>query len=260
MTPDPVPHLRPEQVFAVTEATWPHASASRVGPWTVRFGQGGGKRVCATTVEDSFGEADISLAEEAMLGLGQDRLFMIRGAAPAPGAHQGTASETALDTALDTALAARGYRVIDPVVAYTVPTAALTQEPLPRLAAFDIWPPLATQREIWAEGGIGPARIAVMDRVTGPKTTIFGRVDDQAAGAAFVAVDKKVAMIHAIEVAAALRRRSVGRNMLIQAAFWAQDQGAEQLSLLVTTANAGARRLYASLGMDIVAQYHYRIV
>lgn len=236
--------LTPEELVSVAEATWPAATLTRMGPWAIRFGAGGGKRVSAATAEAPFGPADIALAEDAMLGLGQPRLFMIRN------------GEDALDAALQT----RGYRVVDPVVAYAMPLAALPPEPLPRLAGFDIWPPLAVQRDLWAECGIGPERLAVMERVTGPKTTIFGRAEDRPAGSAFIAVDKKVAMIHAIEVSPNLRRRQVGRNMLRHAGAWAQDQGAQTLSLLVTRANAAANALYSSLGMHIVGAYHYRIL
>ena len=66
-------------------------------------------------------------------------------------------------------------------------------------------------------------------------------------------------MIHAIEVAPEHRRHGVGRNMLIKAAHWAQDQGATHLSLAVTRANTGANALYSFLGMTVVGNYHYRI-
>ena len=55
-------------------------------------------------------------------------------------------------------------------------------------------------RALWAEGGIGPARLAVMDRVTLPKTAILGRTGDRAAGVAFVAATGDCAMLHALEV------------------------------------------------------------
>lgn len=236
--------MTPERLAHVAEVTWPPATATRLGPWRLRFGAGGGKRVSAATAEAAAGPGDIPLAEEAMRGLGQDPLFMLR-----PG-----------EETLDAALADRGYRVVDPVVAYAVPVAGLAAERGPDLSSFHIWPPLAVQRDLWAAGGIGPARLAVMDRVRVPKTAVFGRVSDRPAGSAFVAVDKKVAMVHAIEVAPELRRKAVGRNMLLRAARWAQDQGGETLSLLVTQANAPARSLYSSLGMDVVGEYHYRVV
>ncbi|MEL7114853.1 MAG: GNAT family N-acetyltransferase, partial [Pseudomonadota bacterium] len=98
-----------------------------------------------------------------------------------------------------------------------------------------------------------------LDRAEGPKTSLLGRAKDQPAGTAFVAIHQGIAMIHAIEVTSALRRLGVARYILQCAAHWAQDQGATHLTLLVTKANAAANALYASLGMESVGQYHYRI-
>jgi GNAT superfamily N-acetyltransferase len=216
---------------AVTEATWPSARTWRAGALTLRDGAGGGKRVSAATVDGDWSPEDLTAP-----------LFMIR------------AGEDALDAALD----ARGYKVVDPVWVYTAPVDQISQGPLPYATAMACWPPLAIQAELWAQGGIGPERLDVMGRVAGPKTSILGRTKDQPAGTAFVACHADCAMIHAIEVAPALRRHGVARNMLWAAAHWAQSQGATELSLLVTKANAGANALYASLGMQIVGHYHYR--
>ena len=60
--------------------------------------------------------------------------------------------------------------------------------PVSGMAAFAHWPPLAIACDLWAEGGIGPARLAVMDRVEGAKSVILGRANDRASGVAFVAV------------------------------------------------------------------------
>lgn len=230
-------------LYDVLEATWPAATMHRAGPWMIREGAGGGKRVSAATVEADFTEADIASAEDEMQALGQDALFMLRPE----------------DAALDQMLDQQGYRVIDPVDLYVLPVAALTQERLPLVTAFHIWPPLAIMPDLWAEGGIGPARIAVMNRVNVPKTAILARQTDQPAGTAFVAIHDGIAMIHAIEVAPKLRRQGVGTKILRAAAEWAQDNGATHLSLAVTGANTGANALYASLGMTVVGHYHYRI-
>ena len=130
---------------------------------------------------------------------------------------------------------------------------------MPPVSAFALWPPLAIQRDLWAEGGIGPARVDVMDRVKGPKTSILARHADQPAGSAFVAIHENIAMIHAIEVTPAMRRQGVGANILRCAAHWAQDQGADTLALLVTRANTPANALYASQKFEVVGHYHYRI-
>ena len=115
-------------------------------------------------------------------------------------------------------------------------------------------------RQLWADAGIGPGRLAVMARATGPKTVLLGRAGDRAAGVAFVAMGGKTAMLHALAVSPARRRQGSAYNILWAAAGWAQSEGAEQLAVVVTEANDAARRLYSSLGMTIVGQYHYRCV
>lgn len=227
---------------ALTEATWPAAATRTLGPWLIREGQGGGQRVSAAEAVGGCAEADIAQAEAAMAALGQEALFVIR-----PGG-----------AALDAALGARGYRVNDPVVAYAAPCAELADPAPPFLTTFPHWPPLGIAAQLWAEAGIGPARLAVMERAAGPKAAILGRQGDRAAGVAFVACMGDQAMLHALEVAPAFRRQGVAHNIMRAAAGWALSQGAGQLSVLVTEANAGARALYASLNMQIVGQYHYR--
>lgn len=230
------------RLLRAIDATWPAAGIRRLGPWIIREGAGGGQRVSAASPAGAVRDGDIDAAEAAMRSLDQTPLFIL----------------SAEDAALDGWLAARGYAVVDPVNLYAAPVAQLAAEPVPRLAAFAIWPPLAIMRDIWAAAGIGPARVAVMERVQGPATGILARHRDQPAGAAFVAADAEVAMIHAIEVVPGHRRSGVGSHMLRLAAQWAQDQGCDTLSLAVTRANHAANVLYASLGMRVVGQYHYR--
>lgn len=228
--------------FAVIEATWPAAAMHRAGPWLVREGRGGGKRVSAATAAGDWQAADIALAEAAQASLGQDLLFMLR------------PDEAALDATLET----QGYRIVDPVVILAAPLAALAGAP-PPMTTFPIWPPLAIMRDIWAEGGIGAGRQAVMARVSGPKTAILGRINDRAAGTAFVALHEQTAMLHALHVLPGQRRQGIAAHMMRAAALWAQDQGAQRFSVVVTSANAAALALYASLGMTIVGHYHYRM-
>ncbi len=229
-------------ILSLLDATWPAAALSRAGAFTIREGQGGGSRVSAATVEGPFGAGDIEAAEAAQDALGQTNLFMVLGG----------------QQALDDALAARGYRVKDPVVIYAAPTETLADPAPDPMAAFTIWPPLEIMRDLWAEGGTGPARLAVMDRAAGPKTAIMGRVKDRVAGVAFVAVVENRAMLHALHVAPGLRRQGSAVNIMRAAALWAQDRGATELFLAVTKANEAANALYASLGMRIVENYHYR--
>lgn len=233
-----------QTLYAVTEATWPPADRTPAGPWMLRNGAGGGKRVSAATAEGDWREEDLSAAETAMRMLGQDALFMIR---------EG-------DGALDAALADRGYEVIDPVNLWVCPIDHLTDVPVPRVTAFSIWEPLAIMRDLWQAGGIGPDRIAVMERAEVPKTGILGRITDKPAGTAYCAISEQIAMVHALEIAKAHRRKGMGVWLMRQAALWASSNGAEWMSVLCTQANVGANGLYASLGMQVVGQYHYRIL
>lgn len=235
--------MTPDQLYATMEATWPPAATHRSGPWRLREGLGGGQRVSATTAEGDWAPGDIPAAEAAMAALGQKPLFLIRVG----------------DAGLDAALDACGYRINDPVVAYAAPCATLAAPAPDPMTAFPHWPPLGIARDLWADAGTGPARLAVMERAPGPKTVVLGRVADRAAGAAFIAIHDGIAMLHALEVAPQMRRQGSANNILRAGARWAQDHGATVFSLVVTQANTGARKLYASLGMEVVGQYHYRL-
>lgn len=230
-------------LYLVTEATWPPARAWPLGPWTIREGRGGGQRVSAATAESPFSPAEIGDAECAMADLGQPSLFMIR----------------AGDEALDSALQERGYSIKDPVLQFAAPAAELSRLVPPPISTFTIWPPLAIMADLWAEGGIGPGRIAVMNRVPGAKIGILARQGGRAAGCGFVAMDGRIAMVHALEVAANLRRQGAAANMVRAAARWAADKGAEHLSVVVTAQNDAAIALYSGMGMTQIGRYHYRI-
>lgn len=230
--------------FEVVDATWPAADSRTDGTLTLREGRGGGKRVSAASASGAVGEAQIEAAEAAMRQMGQPPLFQLR-----PG-----------DEGLDAALAGRGYSIVDPVNIYACPVSQLTDLPMPRVTVFALWEPLAIMRELWAEGGIGPGRLAVMDRVKGPKTGLLMRHQDKPGGVAFVAIHDGVAMLHALEIPPHQRRKGLGKWAMRGAAFWALDNGAHTLSVICTKANEGANALYRSLGMQLVGEYHYRLL
>ena len=227
----------------VVEATWPAATRVRLGPWTLRDGKGGGKRVSATTADGPVTASDLAAAEAAIRDRGEPPLFWIRDG----------------EEALDRLLAEAGYTVIDPVTLYSVPVAQLSADPAPRLLVFPVTEPLAVMREIWEQGGIGPARLAVMDRVSVLKTNIIARVGERSVGAGFAAIANGIAMVHALEVLPDGRRCGAGRNMMQRLARWAAEQGAHEIALAVTDANVPANALYRSLGMREAGRYHYRI-
>lgn len=229
-------------VFDALEATWPASSLRRLGPWLLRDGKGGGKRVSAATLAGDFDKSTIADAEAAMQSAKEPALFQLRPE----------------DQELDAALAERGYTLLDTVTLYAVNLCDVPQTEPPPMTTFSHWPPLGIAKDLWAEGGIGPQRLAVMDRVQGPKCALLARNADRASGVAFVAVDGPTAMLHALEVTPTQRRKGSARHLLQAAAFWAQCQGARDLALAVTTANSAACSLYASFGMKVVGHYHYR--
>lgn len=233
--------ITPSAPYAAIDGTWPAAGFHSVGPWLVREGQGGGKRVSATTAVAEVKAQDIATAEDAMRRLGQRPLFMIRDC----------------DGALDEALAVRHYRVVDPVNLYVAPVSSLTDMPIPRVTAFAIWEPLAIMAEIWAKGGIGRDRLNVMDR-TKTKTGILARWNEKPAGTAFAAIHDDIAMVHAVEVLPHQRKQGVAGWIMRRAAFWAQENGAETLAVLCTQENVAANRLYQQLGFRKLCGYHYR--
>ena len=235
---DQIPDIA--RLMTALEATWPPAETAEAGGFRLRRGAGGGKRVSAASPTGAGGNVDAAIA--AMAAWGQGALFQL-----VPGQE-----------ALDADLAVRGFVRVDPTVLYVAPTALMIGEgPVPAAHAGRFIPVLMA--EIWADGGIGPDRLAVMDRVAGPSVRLLGRAGDRPAGTAFVAIAEDIAMIHAIEVRPAQRRKGVGRQLIQAGARFAEKNGAPWFALAVTEANRPARTLYESLGMTFAGGYHYRM-
>jgi N-acetylglutamate synthase len=226
--------LSPEQLFVALEQTWPAAGRSKVGPWIIRQGLGGGKRVSAASALFPVDTKDIAIAVDAMRKLDQPALFVI---------HQ-------QDSALDQMLEQLDYVTIDPVTLFAI---MAKQEP-PLSIVKSSWPPDEAMLSLWADGGIGLERINIMHRVAGPKTALS--VKDK--GVAFVALHENITMLHALEVSAQSRRQGVAQDIMKAATTWAAINGSNWLSLAVTEANLPANALYRSLGMQVVGRYHYR--
>jgi GNAT superfamily N-acetyltransferase len=230
-------------ILTALDATWPAAARQSIGPWIIRDGQEGGKRVSAATPNSDWTPTDIQTAEATMRDLGQTPLFMI----------------IDQDHDLDHALADTGYDIVDPVNIYSTSVDTLTIARPPKVSMFSVWPPLAIEIDMWAEGGISDARVNVMKRVQGPKTSILARWNDHPAGVGFAAVHGKDAFVHAVEIRAAQRQQGVASWLMKQAAFWAAEQGASRLNVACTKANVAANALYRSIGMKVVGEYHYRM-
>jgi ribosomal protein S18 acetylase RimI-like enzyme len=67
-----------------------------------------------------------------------------------------------------------------------------------------------------------------------------------------VMVPRRRAHVDNVVVAAAARRRGVGRRLMEGAARWARDRGAEELLLTVWAGNEEAERFYDALGFHAV--------
>jgi GNAT superfamily N-acetyltransferase len=224
MTPD---------FLAATEATWPPAATRRVGPFLLRDGAGGGQRVSAATVVDSWGPDDL----DAVIAAHDVRLFRVLDG-------QGD---------LAAALERRGFPAHDETVGYIC--AADPDNAGPGAAE---WPPAPDTRALWQQDGVGPDRVAVMDRVAGPKTALVIRDDNGAVAAGFAGVDGRWVILHALFVAPVARRRGFGAAILDAVGHFGAAHRADMTGLLVTAANAGARSLYRAYGMHDAGGYHYR--
>lgn len=230
------------RLMEVLDATWPAAETQTEAGWLLRRGAGGGKRVSAASPLATCGTPNVAVATAALARWGQPALFRL----------------SATDQAVDAVLAAEGFAILDPTVIYTAPVEQLTDTRDETARILRITTPLARAAEIWAEGGIGPGRLAVMERVTGPRVCLMARLSDRPVGVAFVAEDGGIAMLHAVEVLESERRLGAGLMLLHGAANWAASIGAVTLALAVTEANAPARALYEKLGMSVATRYHYR--
>jgi len=237
--------IAPEAALAALDATWAAAARRAVGGWTARRGMGGGNRV-SSALPGPTDDLDATLAALAAVCADWDQPSQ---------AQIGPA-----DAALDAALGARGWRAHDRSVILAADPAALAAASDPRMVVR-VRAPLAALCELWAAGGVGPERRAVMERTPGPKEVLMLREDDRPAALAFVAAAGGVAMLHAVHVDESRRRRGLGRAVAAAAARWARaEAGATTLALAVAEANAPARALYAALGFETVCRYHYRVL
>lgn len=230
------------QIEAAFEGSWPAAEYAEAGGFRIGRGLGGGKRVgSARATGPDWTAAGIDRAVDVQKMWDQSPIFRVSDSEPR----------------LAEALSARGFRDHTPTVMMTAPVAALTDIDVPPVTSFALWPPLAIQRELWEEQGIGPARQAVMARVAAPKAALLGRIKDRAAAVAFVAEVQGIAVLHALEVLPSMRREGLATWTLREAAFWAEARGADTMLLAVTAGNAGAIALYRKLGFAPVAGYRY---
>jgi GNAT superfamily N-acetyltransferase len=228
------------ELWPAIEASWPAAHSEPIGPFTWRDGAGGGSRVSAATAKGPVNKSDLETIEHRFLIARRDALFQIRTG----------------DQDFDALLEHCGYEIADRTVCLAASVDRFA--PLDPDKTYTSWPPIAAQRNIWHAGGVGPARLDVMNRVQIPKTTILVRNDEAPSGTAFVASLGSISLVHALEISPDFRRKGSAASLMSHAAAWSKDAGADTLCVLVTRANTPALALYSSLGMKAVDEYHYR--
>lgn len=226
-----------KRVMEAVDGSWPAAAFIPCGPFMLRRGEGGGKRVSAASVVGAYKDADIRTAEAEMCTMGQPRLFQLSG-----------------EVALDGQLESDGYQVIDPVILYAAPPADLSGDRLE-----EIEEPSKELVSYWAGRNVGEGRINIMRRTAAPKVCLAIRDGEDIIAAAYFAVDGDVGMIHAVDVHPDHRRKDLGRKLMQGAANWATRHHVESFTLAVIAENRPARALYASMGMQECGAYHYRI-
>lgn len=231
------------ELTRLLDATWPAEECWRVGPFTLRRSDGGGKRVSAATACGAVTEADIEAAERAMDDCGQQAMFSVR----------------ADQMQLEQLLVDRTYLMLDPTRLFRIGLAELADLDAGGHDCTADWPPDDDRIAIWEAGHIGAARRAIMERAEAPKTAILARAQGIPVGATFVAVHEGIAIVRALEVVKPHRRRGAARDMLIAAAAWARGRGADRLVALAVDGNVGAGRLFETSGFAATDAYHYRI-
>ena len=223
-------------IWQVLQESWPPERTSRYGAFLWQDGGTGGNRVNAARALGPISFKDVETLETHFASQGRTPLFQI----------------TQNDSKLDSILAKKGYDIRDKTVCFSAPVEQLSSTHGETNSVQ--WPPSDTHREHWARAGIGPDRLAIMERVRLPKTVI-----SLEGGLAFVAVHGPNAALHAMDVAPKMRRQGKATQLIAQAASWASSHGATTLALLATTANSPAMSLYSSLGMQRAQGYHYRM-
>ncbi|WP_179378087.1 GNAT family N-acetyltransferase [Jannaschia marina] len=226
-------------IMAAVRATWPPSALHRVGPFDLPAEQEGTRR--ATSARQRPGATvtpdDIAAVETAR-----------------PGTVFGTIDGT--EDATADLLAARGYKsggISDLMAGPVTPICGET----PRVSGFAHWPPLAVCGTLWDAHGNPAPRRAPADRAPDPKTTILLRHSDRAAGALFVGIHARLAVLHLVLTLPRFRRQGVGRLALRHAANWAAERGADHIVLPVEADNAAAVGLYEGAGLVRRGGYRY---
>lgn len=241
----PTTPVTPGRFAAASHATWPAAEVIEQHGWCLRFTAGAGSRAASAWARGHC-PGDLEAAIQ-----GVESAYRARDLTPR---FQLWPEDETLDAALD----ARGYTAYDRSLLMARPASLPWPAKDERCVAVEVRTRLAGLETLWADGGVGPARQAVLAR-TGSRATIFlGRVDMAPAGAVAIVQDGEVAVTQALWVMPAHRGCGLARCLMAAAGRSAAARGANVIAHAVVATNDSAIRLYESLGFTAFGAYHYR--
>jgi ribosomal protein S18 acetylase RimI-like enzyme len=237
----------------LVDQAWPAPYRIEADGWVYRHAGGVSKRANSVLATRPVGDvtAAVRRAEEFYGALGLPATFWI-GASSPPG--------------LDAELAARGYRVVDPVLVMTSPLdERAAGVPGVRLETdlTDDW--LATWWRLYAtrrgDGG------AMAERILTGTPAVYASAGASPAPdepRATVAVGRGVVQgewlgIYCMAVEPWARRAGRARGILSALLSHGGQQGARGAYLVVTESNTAARALYERAGFAVSARCHYRV-
>jgi ribosomal protein S18 acetylase RimI-like enzyme len=160
----------------------------------------------------------------------------------------------------DAELEAQGYLHADPSRVMVSP---LTPRDAPEELHVEAEPSAA-----WLDGfaqanavdpGKRPAHDALIGSIRLPSGFATLHVDGVPSAFGLAVVEQATVGLFDLVVAPPMRRRGLGRTMVLGLMAWARSLGASRAYLQVRDVNVGALALYRSLGFTDAYPYHYRI-
>ncbi len=241
---------REELIRRVEQAAlwgWPPLGTRLIDGWLITWGGRANRRLrCARTLDftgKDVGKA-IQAVETFLAAQGAPSCFHIADLVEPPD--------------LDAVLAARGYALATPTSLLLAPIPDAEPNPAVELltrATPAVMNALCDER---LPADLRAERAAILARIRRPHRLGLVWQDDEPAAAALCVRDGDLAGIFAMRTVPRLRRRGLGRRVLLRLARWAAEEGAQRLYLQVEDDNAPALALYRSLGFARVYGYHYR--
>lgn len=105
-----------------------------------------------------------------------------------------------------------------------------------------------------------PIYASIFEAIQADKCFASLRIDGEVAALGTVVSQGNFAYISNLMVAPSYRRRGLAACIMGELTRWAIERGAAELYLQVLQDNVAAVRLYQTLGFDIVARHHYRVL